>query len=100
MIQLINDKAKDSLLAYAGAVADDQSIRVMAQLEATRKAIAEGNPREARDAFRIAVDQMVVLGHVIDHLTYVVNTPKLAWPLDRGLAPTLESMEANLGKIK
>ena len=75
MTTMINDKAKDSLLAYADAVADDQSIRVMAQLEATKRAIAEGNPAAARDALRIAVDQMAILGHVVDHLTYAAGTP-------------------------
>lgn len=99
MTTLINDKAKNSLLAYAGAVADDQTIRVTAQLEEVKKALADGDARAARDALRTAVDQMVILGHVVDHLTYATEVTRLG-VRDRSIAGPLESLEADLGKVK
>lgn len=93
----INDKARAALLEYAGAVADDQSTRVTQGLAIVREAIAEHDINKAREALRRTVEELILLGHVVDHTAYATRQPGLGWPLNRGVTKPLEGLEADLG---
>lgn len=93
----INEKARTALLQYAGAVAEDQSTRVSDGLAAVRAAIAEQDINKAREALRRTVEELILLGHVVDHTAYATRQPALDWPLNRGVTNPLESLEVDLG---
>jgi hypothetical protein len=93
----INEKARTALLQYAGAVADDQSTRVSQGLATVREAIAAQDIGKAREALRRTVEEMILLGHVVDHTAYATRQPSLGWPLNRGVTKPLEGLEADLG---
>lgn len=93
----INEKARTALLQYAGAVAEDQSVRVNEGLAAVRAAIAEQDINKAREALRRTVEELILLGHVVDHTAYATRQPSLDWPLNRGVTKPLEGLEADLG---
>lgn len=93
----INEKARTALLQYAGAVADDQSTRVSQGLATVREAIAAQDISKAREALRHTVEELILLGHVIDHTAYATRQPALDWPLNRGVTKPLEGLEADLG---
>jgi hypothetical protein len=93
----INEKARAALLQYVGAVAEDQSTRVSDGLAAVRAALAEQDINKAREALRRTVEELILLGHVVDHTAYATRQPSLDWPLNRGVTKPLENLEADLG---
>lgn len=93
----LNDRARTALHEYVGAVAKDQSDRIATSLAGVRAAIDAGQMSQARDTLRQTVDELIVLGHVVDHAARAVGLPCLDWPLDRGVTKPLESLEADLG---
>ncbi len=93
----INEKARAALMQYVSVVAEDQSTRVNDGLAAVRTALAEQDINKAREALRRTVEELILLGHVVDHTAYATRLSSLDWPLNRGVTTPLDSLEADLG---